>query len=58
MAPRKTATAAAAAKKPIVRRRRKVTEQMIREHAYFKSMTASGSPLEHWLAAERELTTA
>jgi hypothetical protein len=59
MAPRKTVTAAAAAaKKPIVRRRRKVTEDMIREHAYFRSMMTGGSPLEHWLAAERELTTA
>jgi hypothetical protein len=59
MALRKTVTArAAAAKKPIVRRRRKVTEDMIREQAYFRSMMSSGSPVEHWLAAERELTTA
>jgi hypothetical protein len=58
MAARKTATSApAAAKKPTVRRR-KVTEEMIREHAYFRSMTTVGSPLEHWLAAERELTKA
>jgi len=58
MATRKTAATKPAAKKPIVRRRRKVTEDMIREHAYFRSMMTSGSPLEHWLAAERELTTA
>jgi len=57
MAVRKTASTAAA-KKPIVRRRRKVTEEMIREHAYFRSMATSGTPLEHWLAAERELAHA
>jgi hypothetical protein len=58
MAAKKTAAAAAAtpAKKPIVRRRRRgVSEEMIRERAYFISMTDSGSPVEHWLAAEREL---
>ena len=58
MAVRKIASTAAVAKKPAVRRRRKVTEEMIRDHAYFRSMTTSGSPLEHWLAAERELTHA
>ena len=58
MAAKKTA-AVAAAKKPIVRRRRRaVTEEMIRERAYFISTTDSGSPLEHWLAAERELVSA
>jgi hypothetical protein len=57
MAAKKTAAGAAtSAKKPIVRRRRRVvTEEMIRERAYFISMTDSGSPVEHWLAAEREL---
>ena len=58
MAAKKTA-AVAAAKKPIVRRRRRaVTEEMIRERAYFISTTDSGSPLDHWLAAERELVSA
>ena len=42
-------------KKTIVRRRRKVTEEMVRERAYFNSMNESGSPVDHWLAAEREL---
>jgi hypothetical protein len=60
MAAKKTATTAKApAKKPIVRsRRRVVTEEMIRERAYFISTIANGSPLEHWLAAERELVGA
>ena len=59
MAAKKTAAASAPAKKPIVRRRRRaVTEEMIRERAYFISTTDSGSPLEHWLAAERELVSA
>ena len=58
MAAKKTA-AVAAAKKPIVRRRRRaVTEEMIRERAYFISTTDSGSPFDHWLAAERELVSA
>jgi len=50
------ATAAAPAKKPAVRRRRSaITEEMIRERAYFISMNDGGSPVDHWLAAEREL---
>ena len=58
MAAKKTA-AVAAAKKPIIRRRRRaVTEEMIRERAYFISTTDSGSPFDHWLAAERELVSA
>ncbi len=56
MAAKKAAAAAAPAKKTIVRRRKRVvTEAMIRERAYFISTTDGGSPLEHWLAAEREL---
>jgi hypothetical protein len=57
MALKKTATTARTpAKKPIVRRRRRVvTEEMIRERAYFISTTDSGSPLEHWVTAAREL---
>ena len=56
MAAKKTAAASAPAKKPIVRRRRRaVTEEMIRERAYFISISEGGSPVEHWLAAEREL---
>jgi hypothetical protein len=55
MAVKKTAATETTAKKTFVRRRRKVTEEMIRERAYFNSMEAYGSPLEHWLAAEREL---
>jgi hypothetical protein len=56
MAAKKTATTATPAKKTIVRRRRRVvTEEMIRERAYLISTTDGGSPLEHWLAAEREL---
>jgi hypothetical protein len=54
-AAKKTGTAATPAKKTIVRRRRKVTEEMIRERAYFISIGAGGSALDHWLAAEREL---
>ena len=57
MAAKKT-SAATPAKKPAVRRRRTVTEEMIRERAYFISMKASGSPLDHWLMAERELARA
>ena len=58
MAAKKTA-AVAAAKKPIVRRRRRaVTEEMIRERAYFISTTDNGSPLDHWLTAESELVSA
>jgi hypothetical protein len=57
MAPKKTAAASAPAKKTTIvrRRRRTVTEEMIRDRAYFLSITDSGSPLDHWLAAEREL---
>jgi hypothetical protein len=56
MAGKKAAATATPAKKPIVRRRRRaVTEEMIRERAYLISTTDSGSPLDHWLAAEREL---
>ena len=60
MAAKNEAAAAGPAKKPAVRRnrRRTVTEEMIRERAYFISMTDSGSPLDHWLAAERELLLA
>ena len=59
MAAKKTAAASAPAKKPTVRRRRRaVTEEMIRERAYFISTTDSGSPLDHWLTAERELVSA
>jgi len=51
-----TAAAAATVKKPIARRRRRaVTEEMIRDRAYFISITDGGSPVDHWLAAEREL---
>ena len=56
MPPRKAAATPAPAKKTIVRRRRRtVTEEMVRERAYFISMTGSGSSVDHWLAAEREL---
>jgi hypothetical protein len=48
-------TATATAKRPSARRRRSVTEEMVRERAYYLSMTGSGSPVDHWLAAEREL---
>ena len=59
MAAKKTAATAAPAKRTIVRRRRRVvTEEMIRERAYFISTTDSGSPFDHWLAAERELLIA
>jgi hypothetical protein len=52
----KKSIAAVPAKKPTVRRRRRtVTEEMIRERAYFISITDRGSPVDHWLAAEREL---
>jgi len=57
MAAKKTAVPTATAKKTTIVRRRKrtVTEEMIRERAYFISITDVGSPLDHWLAAEREL---
>jgi hypothetical protein len=56
MPPKKTAAASAPAKKTVARRpRRTVTEEMVRERAYFISITESGSPVDHWLAAEREL---
>jgi hypothetical protein len=57
MAAKKPAAAKATAttKKPSARRRGTVTEEMVRERAYYLSMTRSGSPVDHWLAAEREL---
>ena len=56
MAPKKATATSTPAKKPIVRRRRRtVTEEMVRERAYFISITEGGSPVDHWLAAEREL---
>ena len=60
MAAKKTENAPAAVKKTVVRRQKKTaTEEMIRERAYFISMMSQqGSPLEHWLAAERELVGA
>lgn len=45
-----------AAKQPTVRRRKKVTHEMIQERAYHIAIAGEGgSPLDHWLAAEREL---
>jgi hypothetical protein len=45
-----------AAKKPLVRRRKKVSHEMIQERAYHIAVSGSGgSPLDHWLIAEREL---
>jgi hypothetical protein len=55
MAAKKATATSTPAKKTIVRRRRTVTEEMVRERAYYLSITGSGSPVEHWLAAEREL---
>jgi hypothetical protein len=56
MAPKKATATSTPAKKPIVRRRgRTVTEEMVRERAYFISISEGGSAVEHWLAAEREL---
>jgi hypothetical protein len=55
MATKKSTAATAPAKKPARRRRRTVTEEMVRERAYFISISESGSPVDHWLAAEREL---
>lgn len=57
MAAKKTTAAAAAPVKKTIARRRKhtVTEEMIRERAYFISISDGGSPVDHWLAAEREL---
>jgi hypothetical protein len=56
MAAKKTTAAAAPVKKAVVRRRKRtVTEEMIRERAYFISMSDGGSAVDHWLAAEREL---
>ena len=56
MAPKKATATSTPAKKPIVRRRRRtVTEEMVRERAYFISISEGGSPVDHWLAAEREL---
>jgi hypothetical protein len=49
-----------APKKTVVRRRRpKVTQEMIRERAYMIAISGhGGSPLDHWVAAERELVGA
>ena len=57
MAATKKTTKAAAEKKPIVRRRTKttVTHEMIQERAYHLALAGEGSPLDHWLTAEREL---
>ena len=56
MAAKKSTASSTPAKKPIVRRRRRtVTEEMVRERAYYLSITENGSPVDHWLAAEREL---
>jgi hypothetical protein len=56
MAAKKSTATTTPAKKPIVRRRRRtVTEEMVRERAYYLSITETGSPVDHWLAAEREL---
>jgi hypothetical protein len=45
-----------AAKKTVTRRRKKVTPEMIEERAYMISLgETAGSPLDNWLAAEREL---
>jgi hypothetical protein len=56
MAPKKATATSTPAKKPTVRRRRRtVTEEMVRERAYFISISGGGSPVDHWLAAEREL---
>jgi hypothetical protein len=65
MAPTKKTVAGAAAepvtpvKKPATRRRRKVTHEMIETRAYMISLgDQAGSPLDNWLAAERELLAA
>jgi hypothetical protein len=65
MAPAKKTAAAAAetepVKKPATRRRRKptVTHEMIETRAYMISLVdEGGTPLDHWLAAERELMAA
>jgi hypothetical protein len=62
MPPKKApAEAAAPAKKPATRKpaarkpKGAVTEEMIRERAYYLSTVRDGSPEEHWLEAEREL---
>ena len=56
MPPKKTAATSTPAKKTVARRRRRtVTEEMVRERAYYLSITETGSPVDHWLAAEREL---
>ena len=47
-----------AARKPAVRKTKGITEEMIRERAYYLSTERSGSPEDHWLAAERELNGA
>jgi hypothetical protein len=61
LAPRKSTTTKSepVTRKPSVRRRRKVTHEMIRERAYHLAISGSGgSPLDHWLTAERELLAA
>ena len=61
MAARKTTTKAAeeTPKKTIRRRRPKITHEMIQERAYFLATNGeSGSQLDHWLTAERELVGA
>ena len=55
MATRKAEATDSKPKKTTIRRSRKITEEMIRDRAYYISLYESGSPLEHWLAAEREL---
>jgi hypothetical protein len=53
------AAAADTAKRPVTRRRRKVTHEMIETRAYMISLTdQAGSPVDNWLAAERELLAA
>jgi hypothetical protein len=60
MAPaKKTAAEAETPKKPVTRRRRKVTHEMIETRAYMISLShEAGSPVDNWLAAERELKAA
>ena len=60
MAPaKKTAAEVETPKKSVTRRRRKVTHEMIETRAYMISLTdEAGSPVDNWLAAERELKAA
>jgi hypothetical protein len=56
---KKTAAEAETSKKPVTRRRRKITHEMIEARAYMISLTHdAGSPIDNWLAAERELKAA